>query len=125
MAGHRKWPAIRRPSTPERQARARADLTAELEAYQATLRELRKARALTQVQLADSMGTTQHEISRIEHQADLHLSTLQRFVTALGGRLDLIATFGDRSFRVTLGDVVGPGSSEDRASREVPLPVSG
>ena len=106
MAGHHKWADIRRRGTPEQEAQARAKTEAELAAYQHTLREVRKARAFTQVQLAESMGTAQNEISRIERQTDLYLSTLQRFVAALGGRLELHAAFDDRRFEIALGDVV-------------------
>ena len=61
-----------------------------------TLRELRKARKLTQVRLARELGISQDGVSRIEQRTDLLLSTLRRTVEAMGGSLSLIATFPDQ-----------------------------
>jgi transcriptional regulator with XRE-family HTH domain len=55
------------------------------------LKEVRLVAGLTQDQLADSMGITQSALSRLEGQDDMYVSTLQRIVEALGGRLDIIA----------------------------------
>ncbi len=57
--------------------------------------ELRKARKITQAQLAKKLGVKQEQISRIEKRTDLHISTLRRSVEALGGSLTLIADFPD------------------------------
>ena len=72
------------------------DRAAELIAEEMTLRELRKARKLTQVRLARELGISQDGVSRIEQRTDLLLSTLRRTVLAMGGNLSLIATFPDR-----------------------------
>lgn len=64
-------------------------------AEEMTLRELRKARAVTQERLAEKLGVKQEQVSRIEKRTDLHLSTLRRSVEAMGGKLDLIARFPD------------------------------
>ena len=72
------------------------DRAAELIAEEMTLRELRKARKLTQVRLARELGISQDGVSRIEQRTDLLLSTLRRTVEAMGGNLSLIATFPDR-----------------------------
>ena len=69
---------------------------AELIAEEMTLRELRKARRLTQVSLARELGIGQDGISRMEQRSDLLLSTLRRTVEAMGGSLSLVARFPDR-----------------------------
>ena len=69
---------------------------AELIAEEMTLRELRKARKLTQVSLARELGIGQDGISRMEQRTDLLLSTLRKTVEAMGGSLSLIARFPDR-----------------------------
>jgi len=69
---------------------------AELIAEEMTLRELRKARQLTQVSVARQLGISQDGVSRLEQRSDLLLSTLRRTVEAMGGSLALIATFPDR-----------------------------
>jgi DNA-binding XRE family transcriptional regulator len=58
-----------------------------------TMRELRKARNVTQVELAKALHVKQEQVSRIEKRTDLHISTLRRQVEALGGELTLMATF--------------------------------
>ena len=73
------------------EARA-ADLIAE----EMTLRELRKARRLTQVSIARELGIGQDGVSRLEQRSDLLLSTLRKTVEAMGGSLSLIARFPDR-----------------------------
>ena len=76
-----------------RRVEARA---AELIAEEMTLRELRRARKLTQVRMAKALGITQDSVSRIEKRSDLLLSTLRRTVKAMGGSLSLVAEFPDR-----------------------------
>lgn len=58
-----------------------------------TLRELRKARSLTQAKLARSLHVKQEQVSRIEQRTDLHISTLRRQVEAMGGELTILASF--------------------------------
>ena len=72
------------------------DRAAELIAEEMTLRELRKARQLTQVSVARELGISQDGVSRLEQRSDLLLSTLRRTVEVMGGRLSLIARFPDR-----------------------------
>ena len=80
---------------PERRRKIEAR-TAELIAEEMTLRELRKARQLTQVSVARELGISQDGVSRLEQRTDLLLSTLRRTIEAMGGSLSLIATFPDR-----------------------------
>jgi len=58
-----------------------------------TMRELRKARNITQVELAKELNVKQEQISRIEKRSDLLISTLRRQVEALGGELTILASF--------------------------------
>ena len=69
---------------------------AQLMAEEMTLRELRKARKLTQVRMAKALGITQDSVSRLEKRSDLLLSTLRKTVEAMGGNLSLVAEFPDR-----------------------------
>jgi transcriptional regulator with XRE-family HTH domain len=85
---------------------------AELIEEEMTLRELRKARQLTQVRMAKALGVTQDSVSRLEKRSDLLLSTLRKTVEAMGGSLSLIAAFPDRP------PVVLSGISEDEPSRK-------
>ena len=79
------------PRAPQRVRAARA----EIDARQATLAELRKARALTQAAVAELLAMDQSEVSRLERRANMLLSTLRSFIRATGGELQLVATFPD------------------------------
>ncbi len=58
-----------------------------------TLKELRKAKDLTQVQLAQTLGIQQATVAKYERQSDLLLSTLASYVQAMGGSLKLMVEF--------------------------------
>lgn len=67
---------------------------------QMTLQEIRRALGLTQDQLAELMELSQPELSRIERGKNPLLSTLRRYVEALGGELEVTAVFGDKRVKV-------------------------
>ncbi len=50
----------------------------------------------TQVDIAKTLKVGQHTVSRYEQRTDMLLSTLQDYVQAMGGELDLIARFPNR-----------------------------
>jgi DNA-binding XRE family transcriptional regulator len=81
------------PASRRRKIESRATA---LIAEEMTLQELRRARALTQVRMAKSLGVAQKQISEIEKRTDMHISTLRRSIEALGGTLSLVAEFPDR-----------------------------
>jgi transcriptional regulator with XRE-family HTH domain len=64
-------------------------------AYGDALAALRRARSLTQVAVAEKLGVAQGEVSRIEHQADLLLSTLARYIDGMDAELSFMIHFGD------------------------------
>lgn len=59
------------------------------------LDELRGRRGETQERVAARLSTSRPNVSRIEHESDIRLSTLVRYVAALGGELELVARFVD------------------------------
>ena len=85
-----------RKSSPAQRKRIEARAV-ELIAEEMTLRELRRARKLTQVRMAKALGITQDGVSRLEKRSDLLLSTLRKTVKAMGGSLSLVAQFPDRA----------------------------
>ena len=70
--------------------------TQELIAEHMTLRDVRKARELSQERIAELLEIRQDSVSRMEKRSDLLLSTLRSYVKAMGGELRLIAEFPDR-----------------------------
>jgi DNA-binding transcriptional regulator YiaG len=89
----RKWGELKAAMSPAAQARVDARVRATLAAL--PLGEIRKAIGLTQVELAESLEVGQGSVSKIEHQADMYISTLRKYVNALGGELHLTAEFPD------------------------------
>lgn len=57
------------------------------------LGDIREAVGKTQVELAAELGLGQGSVSKIESAADMYLSTLRRYVEALGGELEVLARF--------------------------------
>lgn len=95
------------------------------------LAELRRARQLSQADLARTLNTTQSGVSRLEHQADLYLSTLRKYVEALGGQLEVQAIFPDgRCSIISLASLTddrveaGPSADEPYSREGQELPAS-
>ena len=77
--------------------RAEIDVHAErLIAEELSLRDLRKAMGKTQVQLARKLKKPQASVSRMEKQSDMLISTLDRVVHAMGGRVRIVAELPGR-----------------------------
>lgn len=80
---------------PERRARVE-------EHKRAMLAELRQSLDLTQTQLAETLELSQRGISHIESEPNPRLATLEGYVRALGGQLELRAVFEDRTVEISL-----------------------
>lgn len=68
------------------------------------LAEARKQLGLAQREIATAMGVSVARISQIEHGEVTSFDVIARYVEALGGRLDLVADFGDRTVRLPVSD---------------------
>ncbi len=75
----------------DRQRNIATRIKQELEAM--PLQELRQAQHLTQQQVAETLKLNQAAVSKMEHQTDMYISTLSRFIAAMGGKLEIIAHF--------------------------------
>lgn len=64
------------------------------------LAEIRERRSLSQSDLAGVLGTSQARVSQLENQGDLYLSTLKRYIEALGGELEVAAVFDGERFDI-------------------------
>lgn len=102
MAGHRKWAEIRgdlenRPGYAERAASLREQTLEEIRLF-----ELRRAEAVSQIEMAGRLSITQAAISKFENAEDVRVSTLRDYLEALGARLELVAVFEDDDRRVPI-----------------------
>jgi DNA-binding XRE family transcriptional regulator len=84
----------RLPAARRQKVEARAQ---ELIAEQLTLQDIRKARKLTQAQMATTLDIGQDSISRLEKRSDMMLSTMRGYIEAMGGSLELVARFPKRA----------------------------
>lgn len=57
------------------------------------LHELRQAQQLSQAALAKTLHVNQAAISKMERRTDMYISTLRDYIRAMGGELDIVATF--------------------------------
>jgi predicted transcriptional regulator len=66
------------------------------------LAELRRTVGITQVRLADALATSQGQISRIESQRDMLLSTLTAYLAALGVDAKIVVEVGEQTVTYNL-----------------------
>lgn len=99
----KKWNELKNKMSPA--ARARVDARVARSLQSLPLDEIRKAIGLTQADLAERLDVQQSAISKTESAADMYLSTLRRYIEALGGTLHITAEFPDgRSMEI--GDIM-------------------
>jgi DNA-binding XRE family transcriptional regulator len=97
MASTKNWRTVRaqRPLNEKRVAAFKRLMEAEMR-----LSELRSRRGLSQAAIAEALSVSQPNVSRIEQEEDVYLSTLARYVAALGGHLEVQAVFPDETITV-------------------------
>jgi DNA-binding transcriptional regulator YiaG len=81
-------------------ARTRSNEKARKLRREMDLAQIRQAVKLTQEELAATMNIGQAAVAKIERRSDLYLSTVRRFIKAMGGELLLIARFPDREIEI-------------------------
>jgi hypothetical protein len=94
--------------SPEHKAEVnvRAD---ELILEEMSLRALRKDLKRTQVEVAKALSIGQDTVSRLEGRCNIMVSTLDRYIKAIGGEMFIVAEFPDRSAVKLTFDEVGRG----------------
>jgi transcriptional regulator with XRE-family HTH domain len=97
MANTKSWRTVRgqRPLNEQKVAAYKRLMQAEVR-----LSELRTRRGVSQATLAEALAVSQPNVSRIEQEDDVYLSTLARYVAALGGHLEVQAVFPDETVTV-------------------------
>jgi DNA-binding Xre family transcriptional regulator len=66
------------------------------------LREIRTALKVPQARVAKAAGIKQSNLSRLEKQSDMQIATLRKIVSAMGGKLEVIARFKDADVKIIL-----------------------
>ncbi len=106
----RKFSELYEKMSPESRARVEERVKATLAAM--PLEELREARELTQTQLAQILQVSQGAVSKVERRADMYISTLRSYVSAMGGDLQIRAVFPDGEVIINQFAEIGPRSEE-------------
>jgi predicted transcriptional regulator len=96
---YHRWQDVRRKKLTAAQLE-QIDREVEQELLAMDLRAIRELVGKTQEDVAADTDMTQSEVSRLERRQDVRLSTLKRFVEALGGELEVFAAFGDKRVRL-------------------------
>ena len=90
----KKWKdLVKETVSPDRMEKLKGEVRRELLVME--LRELRKSKGMTQVEIAALMDIGQHHVSGIENRTDHHVSTLRKLIEAMGGKLIVSAQFDD------------------------------
>ena len=58
---------------------------------------IRRAAGLTQIELAANLGVGQAQISKVERQADMLISTLASYLAALGAEAQIVVRVGEQT----------------------------
>ena len=88
-----KWTDIKARTKPE--TRRRIEMEAQRLCEDLHLSQLRKARGLTQETMAELLGVSQAEVSKMERRTELYVGTLRKFIDAMNGELVIAARFAD------------------------------
>lgn len=82
------------------ESRARINERVKIALKEMPLSELRQARQLTQQQLAEILHVKQASVSKMESQTDMYISTMRKYIEAMGGELEIIAKFPEGDIKV-------------------------
>lgn len=69
-----------------------------------TMRSLRDAAGKTQVEVSKAAKIDQSDVSRLERKQDFddcEVATLRRYVESIGGKLEIVAVFGNKKITIT------------------------
>jgi predicted XRE-type DNA-binding protein len=88
-------------------ARERARARAQKMLEEMPLNELRRARGLSQQELAALLHIQQPSVAKLERRTDMYISTLRAHIEAMGGELEVIARFPDGAVKITTFSELG------------------
>ena len=110
MSGRHPFRQLTEDFTPERRGRI-DDIKKELLA-EMPLHELRRARELTQVEVAKTLKVNQPAVAKLEQRADVYVSSLRSYIEAVGGQLKIVAEFPEGEVAITNFACAGEGERD-------------
>ncbi len=98
MAGRYSFAKLRAGLSPE--ARTQVEIEAQRLRDEMDLAEIRRALKLSQEELAQTLQVGQAAVAKLEKRTDMYVSTLRRFIEAMGGELQIVARFPDHEVHI-------------------------
>ena len=98
MTGRHSFADLRARMSPD--ARSEAKIEAQRLGEQMDLAEVRRAMKLSQEELGQTLQIGQGSVAKIEKRTDMYVSTLRRFIEAMGGELEIVARFPDHTVNI-------------------------
>jgi hypothetical protein len=103
--------------------RARIQQRAQRELQRIGRRDLRRTSAVTQAEVAATLGLDQSVVSRLERRRNPTVASLAEYVRALGGTLELHVRYADgRCFALDPEDFSRPRALRERRPSPAPTP---
>lgn len=98
MTGRHSFEELRARMSPK--ARAKAEAEALRLRKEMDLADVRRALRLSQEEIAQTLHVGQAAVAKIEKRTDMYVSTLRRFIEAMGGELEIVARFPGNAVRI-------------------------
>ena len=98
MAGRHSYADLRARMSPKAQTDAEAG--ARHLGREMDLAEVRRDLKFSQDELAQTLQIGQGSVAKIEKRTDMYVSTLRRFIEAMGGELEIVARFPGHTVRI-------------------------
>jgi DNA-binding XRE family transcriptional regulator len=105
VSGRKSFANLKREVEANTERRARLDRERQFVHAILGLTAMREARGATQRQVAEAWNVSQANVSQIEHTPDIYLSTLGKYVAALGGQIEIRAVFPDEVITLVGGGI--------------------
>jgi transcriptional regulator with XRE-family HTH domain len=110
MSGRRPFKDLTSGFSPARQARVTTRIAALK--HEMALSELRQAREQSQREMARTLKVKQPAVAKLEKRADMYVGSLRRYIEALGGSLEITATFPEGRVTITNFRDLGKSTEE-------------
>ena len=121
MSGRHPFSELTKDFTPERRRRIdkiKRELLTEM-----PLHELRRARSLTQRDMAKMLKVNQPDVSKLEQRTDVYVSSLRSYIEAVGGKLKIVGRVSQG--RGSNHQLFGRGDRRERRRRTIGTAVRG
>jgi transcriptional regulator with XRE-family HTH domain len=112
----RKFAELRAKMSDE--SRARAHALYQKMASEMAFHELRRARGISQEELARALHIKQPNVAKMEKRTDTYISTLRAAIEAMGGTLEIVASFSEGKVKIKSFSSIGEEETQEAKNRK-------